>query len=79
MTKKRLKQLAKNYRKTKRYPNAAKLAEYEYLSKNWDKVEKLCRDNPKDLVLSDAVAITIGVWQIEHGFYLTSRQVGFKK
>ncbi len=70
---KRLKQLAKTYRKTKRYPMAARIAEYEYLQNNWTKVEEIRKRNGFNLETS--VGLIIGLWQCKHGFYLTSRQV----
>lgn len=78
LSNKRLKQLAKTYRKTKRYPMAAKIAEYEHLQKNWAKVEELWK-SPLGLSLENAISIQIGSWQHENGFYLTSRQAFGKR
>lgn len=78
ISKKRLKQLAKTYRKTKCYPVAAEIAEYRHLQENWNKVEKLWK-SPFGLSLENAISIQIGLWQHEHGFYLTSRQAFGKR
>lgn len=72
----RLKKLAKNYRKTKRYPILAEVTEYRYLQDNWDKVQRIMLINNYNL--EAAVGLTVGLWQSENGFLLTSRQV-FRK
>lgn len=78
ISKARLKKLAKNYRKTKKYPMMATIAEYEYLDTQWKTIEDMLKRS-NELNLETCVSLTVGSWQADHGFTLTSRQVFGKK
>jgi len=75
ISKAKLKKLAKNYRKTKKYPMLATIAEYEYLQTQWKLIENQIRTENTIFDLETCVALTIGSWQVANGFILTHAQV----
>jgi hypothetical protein len=56
------------YRRTEWYCPLARIAEYNYVMSELPKIEERYRDPKNDISLKSLIGITIGTWQVNHGF-----------